>query len=427
MKRHHVNGLLLLLAVLGSTARSDDRVAISGFMTIGGGFTDADAYPNATGNDPSDPDLVGNSNQNNALHAAPRYSAGAGRFVLSDRFNFNSDTRAGIQFDYTVNDQTSAVMQIVAKGKVDNFAPDLSWLYLSHQWKPDLSVRAGRFRMPIYLVSDYLDVGIAYPWIRPPVEVYTLINMENLTGVDALYSQRVGSWVWNLQPYAGSSDFKRGDFLSEFRNLIGFNTSLGNDNLSVRLAYVQYQFSARLDATSTQNFANLLNTLRGAGFSDAADYLNINGTTSHFFSTGITANYGGFKLMSEAGARRGEKYVPDANGYYATVGYTMGDYFPHLTYARRDQPSQDERYPARISQMPGGLQAAVRGFVNNGVGIEDNESQSWTLGLKYQLSSTVVGKMEVSEVENLRSTGLFEYSTADTKNHIYSIALDAVF
>jgi hypothetical protein len=75
-------------------------------------------------------------------------------------------------------------MQLFGKGYDGRYELDASWAFLKYQVDSDTYARAGRLRMPIFLLSEYLDVGVAYPWVRPPMEVYGLVPFSNFSGVD---------------------------------------------------------------------------------------------------------------------------------------------------------------------------------------------------------------------------------------------------
>ena len=49
------------------------------------------------------------------------------------------------------------------------------------------SAKAGRQRLPRFRYSDFLEVGHAYPWLRPPHAVYTA-TFSNDDGLSAAYS-----------------------------------------------------------------------------------------------------------------------------------------------------------------------------------------------------------------------------------------------
>ncbi|OUR93813.1 hypothetical protein A9Q81_15190 [Gammaproteobacteria bacterium 42_54_T18] len=429
--RNHIpTALVTLLAIflcifLSATANAfnvEEQVQISGFLSFGGGISNAEAYPG--GDDPSDPEDTPNPEKN-----TPKYTAGSGRFIFDDKLNFDQDTRAGLQFDFIIDEKTSATLQFVSKGSVDNFDPDLSWAYLSYNIMPDLTIRAGRFRLPIYLASDYLDIGIAYPWIRPPTEVYSTINMSNLTGIDVLYSKQVGNWIWSAQPFMGASEFERGDFTSNFRDLYGINSSITNGGLSVRIAIMEYEFSVK-PWPLTDDHAQLIQALRAAGFSELEEYGNPNDRTTTFLTAGISWHNNVWGFQSEWARRDNAESGPDVDGYYLTTSYHWNAWQPHITFASRKATNSSSRFHhdrPNLAVASPALEAAVVGLTNELTGIEDNSSESITVGINYSFSDAMIGKLEFSEIRNKRSTGLFEFATKHDKNYIASFVVDVIF
>ena len=70
-----------------------------------------------------------------------------------------------------IDDRLSATP---ASGRVapSNFKADVDWAYVSYELTPKLLVQAGHKRLPIYYYSDFMYVGYAYPWVRPPQDLY---------------------------------------------------------------------------------------------------------------------------------------------------------------------------------------------------------------------------------------------------------------
>jgi len=401
----------------------DDRIQVSGFLSFGGGLTDAEAFPG--GDNPNDQEDTANPSED-----TPKYSAGSGRFFLDDKLRFDQDTRAGLQLDFQLSEQTTASFQIVSKGLVDNYDPEFSWLYLSHSISPDLDVRGGRFRLPIYLASDYLDVGVALPWIRPPVELYSTINLNNITGFDFLYSKQIGKAILTLQPFVGASEFKRGDFTSEFTQLFGFSSAINIDTLTLRAAYMEYEFAINPWPLNDAHAA-LINAIKAAGQSALLNDINPNGSTTKFMTLGLNWRYDAWMLQSEWG-RRNNGYVggPDVDGFYATLSYQWNKWVPHLTYAFRKDQNTTKKLDNRLESLrtvSPALADASLALHHLVAGIENNESESFTLGLNYHFDASMVGKIELSSVKNQSSTGLFELATKDDTNHILSFVIDVVF
>ena len=102
----------------------------------------------------------------------------------SENFNTSQDTLAGIQLDAQINDRAKFVGQVVAYGRYDyDLSVEMAYLSYELDW---FTVRAGKLRAPLFMYSDYLDVGYAYPMLRPSVEVYDNFSINSYTGVELI-------------------------------------------------------------------------------------------------------------------------------------------------------------------------------------------------------------------------------------------------
>src|SRR5665213_3993482 len=98
------------------------------------------------------------------------------------------DSRIAGQVNANFTSRLSAVVQVISQQRYDNsYRPTVEWANLKYQVTPDFSVRAGRIVLPVYMVTDSRRIGYANPWVRPPVEVYSLVPVTSNDGVDMSY------------------------------------------------------------------------------------------------------------------------------------------------------------------------------------------------------------------------------------------------
>lgn len=100
--------------------------------------------------------------------------------------DFQTVSRLGVQARYKATKELSITGQMMVRG-INDFEPELEWFYASYSITPDLSANVGRMRLPVYHYSDYMDVGIAYPWLRVPSDAYSLA-VTNYHGVSLQYN-----------------------------------------------------------------------------------------------------------------------------------------------------------------------------------------------------------------------------------------------
>lgn len=278
---------------------------------------------------------------------------------VDNHIGFNSDTIAGIQFDYKLDDRIDAVVQLQAQGR-DDFDVETPWAFLRYKLTPDTSVRAGRMIAPLYLYADSLDVGYTYPWVRPPVEMYG-VEPQHYTGVDVIH-----------------------------------NFNIGGSNNSVQALYGDYSTSVAGTDAATDYFAGLAMTFnldawtaRLAGFHfegfnlDSPLLPTLMKGNLEYYSAAL--RYDNSKLLVLVEGRQIaphgdlEVLLGNSDGFYTTVGYQFGKFMPYVTWAK--SYTTDE----------------------SSVLVEQSQA-STGLGLRYNLTDKVVIKGEATKYDHFDGT-----------------------
>ncbi|AUM11558.1 hypothetical protein [Ketobacter alkanivorans] len=357
-------------------------------------------------------------------------------YGIEDDYNSTSVSKMGIQMTFEVSEDIDATAQLVSKG-VNNYDVEAEWAYLSYKMTDDFTLRVGRSRIPYYLLSEYLDVGYAYPWVRPPIEMYN-IPLSSTDGLSALYNFNLADINFTLQAYAGStageSDLLEADFSlnqqwgtalfaewNDFTFRIGYNTgSLDVENL------VEGGAGATLVA-GTSGVITLGNAL---GVPDPiTETVLTNARTQYMSAAGMYDN-GKLLVMAEISNLRVEDVPqPAGDGGYITVGYRFGKWMPHVTFAKFYTDSyHDEKisdvtdytsvvaetaYVAVANGIPGVTAQNIQDVLTLQGGMQAlvQQQQSYTLGLTYDISPRVKAKLEVAHYENFGSydvTGGFD-------------------
>ncbi len=135
---------------------------------------------------------VGMGKSNNDIGYA-RYTA--------EKIDWEQETLAGLQFDFQINDKAKFVTQLVANSRYD-YAPKIEMAYASYEFEA-FTARAGKLRLPLFFYSDYIDLGYAYPMIRPSQETYEHIVLKSYTGADLLIPVEFEHSSLLLQPVVG--------------------------------------------------------------------------------------------------------------------------------------------------------------------------------------------------------------------------------
>lgn len=245
----------------------------------------------------------------------------SGTDVISKSSTFGADNTLGLQISAAMSDQVSMTGQLLAKGTVDSYSVDSHWAYIDYHPVNNLSVRAGRLVLPIVMSSEYVDVGYAYPWIRPPAEVYSGIPMTSYSGVDLLYTLNFDSFNLVFQPYVGSVPPANSiGYQIDVQSGYGLNTTMQFDNGQLRMHSMKVN--------------NIVGTGNSGVFNFAMD--------AEIHAIGADFEFDNVLLMSEYMLKKFEfSGIPgykDADGraWYVTLGYRFGKIMPHITYASAD-------------------------------------------------------------------------------------------
>ncbi|MGA9033068.1 MAG: hypothetical protein WB402_11165, partial [Sulfuricaulis sp.] len=250
--------------------------------------------------------------------------------------DFSTDSRLGLQISAKVNPDISVTGQLLAKANKDNSNVEADWAFVSYRVNEPISIRAGKIKFPTFLISDYYEVGYAYPWIRPPQEVYYSNPITTLNGVDVLAKLRLGDMTLLFQPYYGvsrgaqalvpqevyplfpllgqpqppSGSVAYTDFTADA--LHGFNLSLSSDIFTVRYGTLQTKVNASAFGV----------------FQDTAKFTSIGGSMDW---NNVVLYSEGFKREIDGMANLA---FPNQKGWYTTLGYRFGKWLPLYTTAR---------------------------------------------------------------------------------------------
>ena len=126
---------------------------------------------------------------------------------------FMRDSLAGLQVDARFADRFGATVQVkVAPDTAsDNrYEGTVSWAFLSYRPTNDWLIRVGKQRIPFYLYSETVDVGVTYDFARLPTEMYSIITSNDITGVSFSKNWSMENSDVSLDGYwgKGTTDFR---------------------------------------------------------------------------------------------------------------------------------------------------------------------------------------------------------------------------
>lgn len=328
----------------------------------------------------------------------------------TDHLNFDSrSNHVGVQIYSALTDNVSVTLALTAQGGQSGYEVTPEWAYGTYQFNQDWGLRMGRFKGPFYMVSDYRDVGYAYPWVRPPEEVYSTNPIKSVNGLDLVFQKTVNDVNYLLEIYGGSGNndtlvnanlapgfcppatcpYAPTDVPFEFEtyNSAGFSASIGTESITFRAGYYNTKVNAAPIVTAESG------SFAGVGL--IVDWRNI-----LFYSEYIQRDTDNTPTMSVA--------FPDQNAWYATLGYRFSSFLPYVTFADIDEGND---------AVPNALRQS-----------------SVALGLRWDIDDAAAIKFEAKQIDPGESSfggpyakyGLWDGALVD-KGNVYTITFDTIF
>lgn len=357
MKRKAHWGYPLLVSLIASPAIANDDLQINGFLSVG-----------ATMADSNDASIAGADNQG----------------------GFKNDNVLGLQVRKQVNDSTTVTGQLVSRGS-DDYKTEAAWAFVTYAATDDLDLRMGRLRIPFFYYSDFLEVGYAYNWVRPPEEVYR-IGFSSFDGMDLTQRFSSGSFDGSVQVYygryQGNLKIAGNDLDTDLRNLTGIALAGGVGNFGSRLSYHQAEL------------------IIPASAADPTEDFRYSGQTSTFLEAALTYDDGDNSVIAEwTQLDHDTSALLDDSAWLVSAARRIDEVVVHATYS-----TQVDKYDSGIN---GDMQKT------RSLGTEET---SITLGLRWDYDSSAALKFEVQHNDEEMVKGVDGDSAI-----LYSVAVDVIF
>ena len=200
----------------------------------------------------------------------------------------------------------------------DEFDIGAEWLFAQYSPSRQLDFRVGRVVLPAFMVSDSRNVSYAQPWLRAPLEVYAVMPLTHLDGVQALWRIPIGSSIFTIQPSYGQSEF----------NISALNLPLAAKAKKVSSLNLIFESGDWLFRYGqVKNTSNLEIPFAGNDFESAPYKMK-----DMFTSIGAQFDNGSAVVMAEMAQRRQNDMPIDSPASYAGIpvddaGTTLADVY----------------------------------------------------------------------------------------------------
>lgn len=307
--------------------------------------------------------------------------------------SFKPDTLIALQASVDLSEGLSMTAQLVGNGKTD-FDAKFEWAYLSYEFNDEWKVNLGKLRVPFYLYSDYLDVGYAYHWLRPPTTVYESVSFDTYEGASVLYETSMGDWDSTVQFTYGSHNSESPTGQLEISDLVGLSWGMERDWFLMRAAY--YQAAVGLDSAALSSVAG---GLLAAGLAGVEKDFTVNkdDDTGSFATVGMKAEYGDYVVVAEfTTVDIKDSFFAKTDQYYVSAAKRFEYITVHLTYEASEADAKSGIYNGIPDVAPLlALKAGVTGVING----QRSDVEITTVGMRYDFHSSAAFKLELSDVQ----------------------------
>jgi hypothetical protein len=346
-----------------------------------------------------------------------------------DKIEYDKNSVYGLQAVSDLGDGLTATGQIVARGS-ENYKPEFEWMYMTYNITPTLSAKVGRIRTPFYMLSEYLEVGYTYHWIRPPEELYAA-QITNMDGASLLYNVPMGSIdaqfafsVGNRRNYSEDPTFDE----SDFTKIVAATGQFEMGSHVAKLIYVQGGLTINTPAVTG---------VEAVMQSDPAFLVNnvlIDERKLTFTGGGVDLNFDPIRVILEYSLLDfgGSLFLPEETRTLAAVIYSFGE--TAVSYSLSGNKKESD--PS--------LAASATGLTNirTGVGVDgiadtaddvfltnqqyaagtlastDREVTTHTIGLRHDFHDSAAVKVELISTEE---------SKLDTEATLVRFGVDMLF
>lgn len=309
------------------------------------------------------------------------------------------DSRFAGQVTVEAGSRLTGVVQVVLEmDSHGDYKPNLEWANVRYALTPDLSIRAGRIVLPMFLVSETRKVSFANPWARPPVELYGLIPIYSWDGIDASYRRRLGDWTGTLNGALGraESDIPGGRAGAE--RFWTVNGSMQRGGFSGRLAVASGDVTVDAYTPLFDGFRQF-----GPAGDAIADRYEVIDSPLSFASVGSEYDHGSWFTLAEAAWTGSNSVMGDRVAGYVTAGYRAGPLTPYVTFSRVGLLSESAAAGLPVEAMPPEV-APAAAQLNSGLNFvlrSNPDQRTIALGARWDVRSGVALKAQVDFMDLL--------------------------
>jgi hypothetical protein len=360
------------------------------------------------------------------------------------------DSRLGLQANLALTERLDAVVQTVLK-PMPEAAPEsqrIEWALLAYRPAPDWTLRAGRVSTDMRLVSDYTNVGFAYPWVRPIPEMYGLLSISSVDGVDVQKAWTGGAARWRAKLQLGQTDMRApmvgGEALTvKGRDMLALTLQReeGGLLLKANVAWTQIAFDAGLGVRPLSDALARLRQLPEPSVSRQASALAsrlpVEPLSARYASVGLQYQSGPWLTHAELALSDVRETGDSDVSAYASVGYRFGAVtvfgMAGAVSPRQRAAQAPTTWTAALTPLLGAADAAAAQGAGEAAATVGNalriDQRSLSLGMRWDVHPQVALKAQIDHVRvGANGAALWWRGTPDARSgNVLSFVVDTVF
>lgn len=330
-----------------------------------------------------------------------------------DGISASQESLVGIQADLKLPGKFTLSGQFV-EHTGDYKESGVEWLYLSYRPTSNIQIKAGKQRTPFFEYSDVINVGYAYPWITPSIQVYSPYLFSYFEGAHARIDIPHRTLGLAFETYFGSFDDKYfvadSEINTDVDNMRGYIGTLSYDNWSFRASHHKGDIDSKLDFLD-----GFRQTLLDFGFEQNASYLVDKGR-ANFNQFSINYEALDYFIKSEWTYMNADfVIVPQIKSYYVSGGYRLPPYTFHFTIANSNTSYRHTENEIRTGRGNAEIDNISATFDSYIASLQEDDLRSYRLGVRYDWREDIAFKFDFTWLNGHHGTRAY-FSVTDRQN-----------
>ncbi|NOR70274.1 MAG: hypothetical protein GQ532_11390 [Methylomarinum sp.] len=355
---------------------------------------------------------------------------------VTDAWGLTTDSRLGLQVDVDINQSLHATVQWVARDHAgDFFEQNLDWAFLRWNFNDTTNIRVGRIGADLFLLSDYRNVGYAYPWMRPPHEFYSHLALYHFDGFDFKHKIYISENLLTIKLFSGYSFTQIPAHTVGIVNLgspmAGGSLKFESENWTTRAGYAYLRL---IDDVPNKALVSALNdplvNFGIPGIKQVIPKLSLKDTNVHYYSLGAAYDDGAWIVQAEASYIDSETaFFPDTANAYLSIGKRISTVTVYTLFGISHSYQSDVNVPTPL--IPSPQLQHLHQVVDRSLNKNGSDQKSVSLGLRWDLYQNIAFKTQWSHYwMGANGTQYWEDPSSKERSsqvNVWSLGFDFIF